>query len=53
MGLAGTVIGILPEDHDLDRFKRGQVKRGQPGAARRIDRLASGFLGFEKAAKLP
>jgi hypothetical protein len=49
--LPRPVIGVLPEDHHLDRLERGQLERAQPLAARRIDRLARVFLGAQPAAQ--
>jgi hypothetical protein len=51
VGLSGAMIGVLPEDHDLDLRQRGQFERGQALAARGIDGLARGFLGLEEAAQ--
>ena len=42
--LAGAVVRVLPEDHDLDRVERGQLERAQALAARRVDALAARFL---------
>ena len=50
--LPRAMVGVLPQNHDLDLVQRGQLQRAQAAALRRIDRLARSFLGAQKAAQL-
>src|SRR3546814_7349399 len=49
MRLAGTVIGILSQDHDPHLIERRQVERPEPLAALGEDAFPAGFLGDEEA----
>ena len=51
--LPRTVVRVLAEDHHLHPVERCQLERLQPHPARRVDRLARGFLCAEEPAELP
>ena len=52
-GLTRTMIGILPQDHDLHLVQRRQFERFQPAAAGRVDLFARLFFSNQKPTQLP
>ena len=51
MGLAGTVVRILAEDHHLNRVERCVVEGGKHQPPRRVNLLARGPLGHKELPK--
>ena len=52
MCLSWSVIGVLPEDHNLYLIKRCRIKRIEPLSATRIDDLLLSFLFMQKAPEI-